>query len=696
MRVSLLGRSARHVTFSSSLAPSDNLVSGAGGPSSQEGYSRLAENAMDFHLDALQKSSINAAPEVSRPRRRPLEEVFASKLRRVLRQERMCARRARLQCQLLQTPRKHKQDDVVHNHSLIRERSARGQQKGQQPVACLCSSSQPFRPCLSSPSPCCHRVIHTKLEGSQSQIEGHQPRGQEKVGSIAGVSLTPTCSSRKHCVRSLHHGLPPSSSHRFGRHISSSIHAAVKSARDTSLGSYLVIPDSSSEDDRSKSQIPRSFNKQEEATREVAVSLGGNKNREQSEELVALCRSEVPPSELKACAERNPGVGPHNRGLQHSSFASRATEQQYCSCERPSGMCHVRKRRRKPGCQRRGRMPAQHAGEPQRREAARKRKQPLLLRKQSKNSRPPTAVRRHRVSGTQSANPHRTMPHDTASSCKPSVDDWPDDIKDMLATEIFDRLKKEPELVLRRSEGSGMSMFHHMLRHPEEHDQQMLGLFKLIYEDKWLNEKVTLPSLIELKCDSGQTLAFYAANYGHVNCLRWILEQVGGPEEQKCYLLKRDPLGDTALHHAVKQGHIAVAELLLSRAPELINQPRNNGCTPIFDAFDNPKVVRLLLQSVRCKEGLTPLKAAKLACEWNRQCADRSQKGRQLLHRLGATVAALRQAEQAATTGGMEQLSANQSTQVDEDTSFQPCASSEGLESLMRTRPSQALEYTPG
>ena len=55
----------------------------------------------------------------------------------------------------------------------------------------------------------------------------------------------------------------------------------------------------------------------------------------------------------------------------------------------------------------------------------------------------------------------------------------------------------------------------------------MLELFKWIYEDEALNDRVSLPVLTKLKCDNGQTLAFYAAAYGHAQCLKWILEQAG-------------------------------------------------------------------------------------------------------------------------------------------------------------------------
>lgn len=72
-----------------------------------------------------------------------------------------------------------------------------------------------------------------------------------------------------------------------------------------------------------------------------------------------------------------------------------------------------------------------------------------------------------------------------------------------------------------------MSVFHHMLRRPSRDDEQMLNLFKCIYEDEALKEQVRLPELTELKCGNGQTLAIYAAAYGHAQCLTWILKQAG-------------------------------------------------------------------------------------------------------------------------------------------------------------------------
>lgn len=82
-------------------------------------------------------------------------------------------------------------------------------------------------------------------------------------------------------------------------------------------------------------------------------------------------------------------------------------------------------------------------------------------------------------------------------------------------------------LVHATSKTSGMSLFHHILRRPSKDDEQVLELLKCIYEDKPLRERVSLPSLYALKCDKGQTLAFYAAAYGHAKCLKWILEQIG-------------------------------------------------------------------------------------------------------------------------------------------------------------------------
>ncbi|KAL8447764.1 hypothetical protein Emag_004172 [Eimeria magna] len=104
---------------------------------------------------------------------------------------------------------------------------------------------------------------------------------------------------------------------------------------------------------------------------------------------------------------------------------------------------------------------------------------------------------------------------------------WPECVRDMLGPDIFSRVKEQPELILAVSEGSGMTVFHHMLRHEDRDDEQMLDLFRCIYEDAALRERVPLPRLTELKCSQGQTLAFYAAAYGHVNCLKWILQQAG-------------------------------------------------------------------------------------------------------------------------------------------------------------------------
>lgn len=81
---------------------------------------------------------------------------------------------------------------------------------------------------------------------------------------------------------------------------------------------------------------------------------------------------------------------------------------------------------------------------------------------------------------------------------------------------------------------------------------------------------------------------------------------VGGPESQKRYLEIRDKEGDTPLHHAVKGGHVKVIELLLNRAPGMLNQPRSNGRTPLFDALERPAIVRLLLRQVRPYMAMSP------------------------------------------------------------------------------------------
>lgn len=53
------------------------------------------------------------------------------------------------------------------------------------------------------------------------------------------------------------------------------------------------------------------------------------------------------------------------------------------------------------------------------------------------------------------------------------------------------------------------------------------------------------------------------------------------------------------MHYAVKGGHVDVIELLLSLVPDMLNQQRSNGQTPLFDAFERPAIVQLLLSRVR-------------------------------------------------------------------------------------------------
>lgn len=243
------------------------------------------------------------------------------------------------------------------------------------------------------------------------------------------------------------------------------------------------------------------------------------------------------------------------------------------------------------------------------------------------------------------------------SEGKPSiVSGWPECVVEMLGPDVFNVLKEEPQLVHATSKTSGMSVFHHMLRRPSRDDEQVLDLFKCIYEDEPLKERVSLPPLTALKCDRGQTLAFYAAAYGHPKCLKWILEQIGGASSQRQFLEIRDSEGDTPLHYAVKNGHASVIEMLLNIVPEMLNKQRSNGQTPIFDSLERPAILRLLLRHgadyrVRCSRGLTPLETATDELRWKRLCSSRSCKA--LKKRLSFSVHLLKKAEGDGGKGGV-------------------------------------------
>ncbi|OEH74174.1 hypothetical protein cyc_04386 [Cyclospora cayetanensis] len=271
----------------------------------------------------------------------------------------------------------------------------------------------------------------------------------------------------------------------------------------------------------------------------------------------------------------------------------------------------------------------------------RKRDVPMSSSMSSNQRRKVTAAKCRRPPKKQKKN-HVDSPSGIAASRKQSPHQgWPECVVSMLGPDIFNRLKEDPQLILATSENSGMSLFHHMLRHPSKDDDRVLELFKCIYEDEPLKERVRLPSLTAFKCRNGQTLALYAAAYGHVNCLKWILEQAGGAESQRRFLEIRDKEGDTPLHHAVKGGHVNVIELLLEHVPGMINQQRHNGETPLFDAIERPPI--RADYHLKCNRGLTPLEVATSELKWKRQCSTRSCQT--LPKRLSTTVGLLKKAE---------------------------------------------------
>lgn len=87
---------------------------------------------------------------------------------------------------------------------------------------------------------------------------------------------------------------------------------------------------------------------------------------------------------------------------------------------------------------------------------------------------------------------------------------------------------------------------------------------------------------------------FICAAHSH-----WFLYGIGGLERQREYLEICDNQQDTPLHHAVKGGHVKVIELLLDRVPSMLNKARDDGRTPLFEAFERPEIMKLLLLRVR-------------------------------------------------------------------------------------------------
>lgn len=142
------------------------------------------------------------------------------------------------------------------------------------------------------------------------------------------------------------------------------------------------------------------------------------------------------------------------------------------------------------------------------------------------------------------------------------------------------------------------------------------GLDVDIWRAGWLNDKLALEEYsrsggsLDSRDTEGRTPLMYAAAYGHVATIAWLLEHRVSLEEQ-------DNMGLTALMHASKHGKVDATQLLLddlvqadARAANVVHQRDKCGYSAAFWAvsFGHADVLtRLLAIGARCpSEGVEP------------------------------------------------------------------------------------------
>ncbi|GAA6059111.1 hypothetical protein JCM10212_002082, partial [Sporobolomyces blumeae] len=114
----------------------------------------------------------------------------------------------------------------------------------------------------------------------------------------------------------------------------------------------------------------------------------------------------------------------------------------------------------------------------------------------------------------------------------------------------------------------------------------------------------------ETSPNTGFAPVHYAAQRGHVEIVKWLVEEAGAMAEIE------DSEGETALHKAAYRGHVEVCQLLVEKGVD-VNARDADGWTPMHNAASNGSVpiLRLLLSasasiSPRNQQGYTPLMSA--------------------------------------------------------------------------------------
>ncbi|XP_029124418.1 protein ACCELERATED CELL DEATH 6-like [Elaeis guineensis] len=130
------------------------------------------------------------------------------------------------------------------------------------------------------------------------------------------------------------------------------------------------------------------------------------------------------------------------------------------------------------------------------------------------------------------------------------------------------------------------------------------------------------PLLLTRKNFKSDTPVHCAARAGHHNILHYFVtapfayDRRG--EEQEWFLRARNRFGNTALHEAAQNGHLKVAQVIMSVDSYLEAEENEAGVSPLYMAAErgSSTIVRLLLESDRCSyqgpNGQTALHAAVL------------------------------------------------------------------------------------